>query len=61
MSRKILVGSSVFFNEIKGLPPLTKDSVGKKGEWAIDSSYLYICVDTNTWERIAYDDTWGNE
>lgn len=47
--------------DLQGLPPLTKDSVGKKGEWAIDSSYLYICVDTNTWERIAYDDTWGNE
>ena len=25
----------------------------KKGQMAVDATYLYICVDTDTWTRVA--------
>lgn len=31
----------------------TATSVGEAGEICWDTSYLYICVATNTWKRIA--------
>ena len=34
-------------------PPLHNTSSGTPGEIAIDSSYLYVCVATDSWKRIA--------
>lgn len=33
--------------------PSLPTSTGIKGEWAVDSTYLYICYATNSWRRIA--------
>ena len=33
--------------------PATATSVGTAGTLAYDSSYLYVCVATNTWKRVA--------
>lgn len=33
--------------------PSTSSSTGRKGDRAFDANYLYICVATNTWKRIA--------
>jgi hypothetical protein len=33
--------------------PSTSSSVGNVGDYAIDTSFLYVCVNTNTWKRIA--------
>jgi hypothetical protein len=38
-------------------PPATPTSTGTTGEVRYDSSYVYVCVATNTWKRIAFD-TW---
>ena len=38
-----------FKTQIPSLPT----SSGTKGEWAVDSTYLYICYNTNSWRRIA--------
>jgi hypothetical protein len=32
---------------------VTGTSTGYPGEWCWDSSFLYICVDTNTWKQIS--------
>ena len=32
--------------------PSTSTSSGAFGMFAIDSSYLYVCVDTDTWTRL---------
>ena len=32
--------------------PTTSTDTGIKGQMAVDTNYLYICVDTNTWTRI---------
>lgn len=37
--------------------PVTSASTGVAGQWAYDSSYLYICIATNTWKRVAIS-TW---
>jgi len=37
--------------------PATASSTGKKGTITYDSSYIYVCVDTDTWERVAIS-TW---
>ena len=34
-------------------PPATASSVGTAGTIAWDASYIYICVATNTWKRVA--------
>jgi len=31
--------------------PSSASDVGEKGEICFDSSYLYICIDTDTWVR----------
>lgn len=37
--------------------PATASSPGAAGQWAADSSYLYICTATNTWKRASLS-TW---
>lgn len=32
--------------------PATATASGTAGQWAFDTSYLYICVATNTWKRV---------
>lgn len=39
--------------------PSGPTSAGNAGDMAYDDSYLYIAVDTNTWERVAID-TWSS-
>jgi len=34
-------------------PPATATSAGTAGQRAYEPGYLYICVNTNTWERVA--------
>lgn len=34
-------------------PPATASSSGTTGMFTWDSSYLYICIATDTWERVA--------
>jgi hypothetical protein len=56
-------GLEVAFNEISSLQmlkadisldtPATATSTGVAGQLAIDSVYLYVCIATNTWKRIA--------
>lgn len=38
-------------------PPATATATGTAGEVRYDSNYIYICVATNTWKRVAID-TW---
>jgi len=33
--------------------PSTATSTGTAGQVARDSSYLYVCIATNTWKRVA--------
>jgi hypothetical protein len=33
-------------------PPATATSTGSAGQIAYDTSYFYICVDTDTWKRV---------
>ncbi len=33
--------------------PTSATDVGVKGQMAFDSSFLYICVDINSWKRVA--------
>lgn len=35
--------------------PGSSGAVGASGQAAFDSNYLYICIGTNSWRRIAYD------
>lgn len=42
------------------LIPATDSSVGTTGQLAIDSNYLYICVDTDTWKRIPFVFNWSD-
>ena len=37
--------------------PSSSSDTGYKGQYAMDGSYLYLCRDTDTWERIAWDGT----
>jgi hypothetical protein len=39
----------------KTFPPITTDSSGEMGTIAVDASYFYICVSTNSWGRILLD------
>lgn len=41
-------------------PPEAADSAGVAGQIAYDASYLYVCVDTDTWLQVAIA-TWGGE
>lgn len=37
--------------------PTSSADTGTIGQIAKDSAYLYVCVSTDTWERIAWDTT----
>lgn len=41
--------------------PLTPTSDGNKGEQYVDSEFIYMCIDTNSWVRLPIDTTWGLE
>ena len=45
---------------IKTSPPATHSDIGAKGEIAFDSTYLYVCIDTNTWVRAGLTDWTGS-
>ena len=51
-SQQINLGDVNTYAEITQVPEST-NSVGKKSQIAIDSNYLYVCVATNVWKRIA--------
>ncbi|WP_419884827.1 hypothetical protein [Paenibacillus sp. B-A-8] len=38
--------------------PVSPSSVGIRGTWTSDASYLYVCHNTNQWIRVAKDSTW---
>lgn len=50
----IVYGRKAFkwFALMNPTPPSTASSLGEKGQMAVDSDYLYICVDENTWKRV---------
>ena len=33
--------------------PLATNSAGVAGQIAVDANYLYVCVSTNNWKRVA--------
>lgn len=33
--------------------PANADSAGTAGQWAWDTGFIYVCVATNTWKRVA--------
>ena len=33
--------------------PASASAPGQAGTWAWDASYIYVCVDTDTWKRAA--------
>jgi hypothetical protein len=43
--------------QIQNITPTTSSSVGTKGQISYDSNYIYVCVDTNTWARVALNST----
>ena len=40
--------------------PASTTATGTPGQIASDTQYVYICVATNSWIRIAIDNTWGS-
>lgn len=40
-------------NDINVSAPATASESGNRGEVRFDSTYLYVCVDTDTWKRVA--------
>ena len=40
------------------LVPSNISSVCSKGELSFDTSYLYLCIDTNSWKRVSLS-TWA--
>lgn len=38
---------------ISNAPPVTSSSTGVKGTVAYDAAFLYVCIATNSWKRIA--------
>jgi len=53
VSRNKDFGSLAFSNTAMVGVPASATAVGQKGQLAQDDSYLYVCVATNTWERVA--------
>jgi hypothetical protein len=51
-TQKIYVDTHIAFTPI----PTSSTDPGIKGQMAVDATYLYICVDTDTWARVAL--TW---
>lgn len=38
---------------VSSTAPATAAAAGTPGQLAYDASYIYICIATNTWERVA--------
>jgi hypothetical protein len=51
-SQQVNLGDVVVYVEI-AVPPASANSSGEINQIAYDSNYLYVCVATNTWKRIA--------
>jgi len=51
------VYSKTFNSEISTTPPATSTSTGTKGDVIYTSDYIYICIATNSWKRVAIS-TW---
>ena len=47
------LGKLAFANTALVPAPASATAVGEKGQLATDGAYLYVCIDTNTWERVA--------
>jgi hypothetical protein len=46
----IFVGN---IHEVAPIVPSNASDTGNAGDIAWDSDYIYVCVDTNTWKRVA--------
>jgi len=46
------------FADIKDTVPESSSATGTKGDLAFDGTYLYVCIDTNSWKRIAWGTGW---
>jgi hypothetical protein len=46
-----------FVNEVVSVPS-THTSTGSVGQIATNSQYLYVCVATNVWVRVALGSSW---
>jgi len=55
--RKIQIAVQSITKQFPNAPPSHSGSTGIAGSFAYDSTYLYVCVATNTWGRIAIDFT----
>lgn len=45
--------------EIKNISvPSSSNSEGSKGDVVFDGTYMYVCISTNSWERILLDSNW---
>lgn len=49
----ILNGSIGADNVNFNTPPANSSATGTQGMIATDSNYIYVCVATNTWKRVA--------
>ena len=47
------LNSIVFKSEYRVPAPATATTSGTVGQWAADSSYLYVCIADGTWRRVA--------
>jgi hypothetical protein len=47
------LGKLAFANTALVPAPASATAVGERGQLAADADYLYVCVATNTWERVA--------
>jgi len=53
----VLYSTGLFWIELakdlsSGAPPATAGSVGVTGTIALDTDYIYVCTNTNTWKRV---------
>jgi len=51
-----IIGNNSFLN-IPSNPPTHSNSNGNQGDITYDSSYIYMCVENNSWKR-SHLDTW---
>lgn len=52
-----LIVNSEIFRLMQSKTPSSSNDTGLVGEWCWDSSYFYICIASNTWNRVAHS-TW---
>ena len=38
---------------VSSVPPTTSTANGSPGQIAFDANFIYVCIATNTWKRIA--------